>query len=61
MSNNEKIFSLTPENTNSSFGESEARRYTKVENSPEYMFNPCSREAKPLEVGYEHTKKILGL
>ena len=61
MSNNEKIFSLTPENTNSSFGDIEARRYAKLKKSPDYMFNPCSREAKPLEVGYEHTKEILGL
>lgn len=58
---NEKNFSSTPVNTNSSFKEFEDKRYKNFKKSPRYMFNPCQREAKPLEVGYEHTKEILGL
>lgn len=57
---NEKNFSNATCKQNS-FGDIEARRYAKLKKSPDYMFNPCSREAKPLEVGYEHTKEILGL
>ena len=57
---NEKNFSNAT-GKQDSFGDIEARRYAKLKKSPDYMFNPCSREAKPLEVGYEHTKEILGL
>ena len=59
---NEKNFSMTPVNNNQlSFEELEARRYSKLANSSEEMFNPSTKEAKPLEVGFERTKEILGL
>ena len=57
----EKNFSMAPENTQISFEEIEARRYDKLSKSPEEMFNPSIREARPLEVGFERTKEILGL
>ena len=57
---NEKTFSNATSKQNS-FGDIEARRYAKLKKSPDYMFNPCSGEANPLEVGYERTKEILGL
>ena len=56
----EKIFSVASTNT-STFGEIETRRYTKQEKSPKELFNPKTREANPLEVGYGRTKEILGL
>lgn len=56
----EKIFSVAPVNT-TTFEEIEARRYAKLRNSPKELFNPRNREAKPLEIGYEQTKKSLGL
>ena len=58
---NEKIFSTTPVNNQTSFKEIEARRYSKLAKSSEEMFNPSRKEAKPLEVGFERTKEILGL
>ena len=57
---NEKTFSNATSKQNL-FGDIEVRRYTRLKNSPDDMFNPCSGEANPLEVGYERTKEILGL
>ncbi len=58
---NEKIFSTAPVNNQTTFEEIEARRYSKLATSSEGMFNPSTKEARPLEVGFERTKEILGL
>ena len=56
----EKTFSTATLNT-TSFEEIEARRFAKLKASPKEMFNSKFREAFPLEIGFEHTKEILGL